>query len=95
VAEAIQKGVLSTIPSAEEVLERAHILPTKKAGTLPIMARFYCKRDSSPHLQTEERICPPKKLLQQPEVRANETRQKTRCICQIYDDLMRANFSKM
>jgi predicted nuclease with TOPRIM domain len=42
-AGAVQKGLLTTIPPAEEVIERAHILPTKKNGPKPIIARFYCR----------------------------------------------------
>ena len=40
---ALQKGLLHSIPSPDQVLETAHILPTKPDQTPPIIARFYSR----------------------------------------------------
>jgi hypothetical protein len=38
---ALESGEISTIPSAEELLEVAHVLPGKPGSNKPIIARFY------------------------------------------------------
>ncbi len=73
---ALQKGLLQSIPSYDQVLETAHILPSAPDKTPPIIARFYSrnikalifrlKRDYATKLppstttQTKSRPSPPK-----------------------------------
>jgi uncharacterized coiled-coil protein SlyX len=40
---ALEAGDISTIPSAEELLETAHVLPGKPGSAKPVIARFYCR----------------------------------------------------
>ena len=40
---AVSKNILPTLPTACEILERAHILPAKDKATKSVIARFYCR----------------------------------------------------
>jgi hypothetical protein len=93
-AGAVQKGLLTTIPPAEEVLERAHILPSKKSGPKPIIARFYCREIRALVFKMRKEFAPKEPA---PTTRSQgpDARPRTRYLYQIYDDLTRANFSKM
>jgi hypothetical protein len=44
---ALESGEISSIPTAEELLEVAHVLPSKPGSTKPVTARFYNR-----HLRT-------------------------------------------
>jgi hypothetical protein len=93
-AGAVQKGLLATIPPAEEVLERAHILPYKKSGPKPIIARFYCRETRALVFKLKKEFAP-KETTPTTRSQGNDRGQRTRFLYQIYDDLTRANFSKM
>jgi hypothetical protein len=93
-AGAVQKGLLAAIPSAEEVLERAHILPTKKQGPKPIIARFYCREIRALVFKIRKEFAP-KETAPATRSQGNDERPKTRYLYQVYDDLTRANFHKM
>ena len=54
---AVSKHILPTLPTACEIIERAHILPAKEKATKSVIARFYC-RDMRSGLQAEEGVCP-------------------------------------
>jgi hypothetical protein len=93
-AGAVQKGLLPTIPPAEEVLERAHILPSKKPGPKPIIARFYCREIRALVFKLKKEFAP-KEAAPTTRSQGPDNRAKSRSMYQIYDDLTRANFSKM
>lgn len=88
-----EKGLLHSIPSAEEMLETAHILPAKPDTNNPIIARFYTrnlrnlvlrlKKDHAARLPAETsrtRSGPPRLGKYQ---------------FPLYEDLTRQNFQKM
>lgn len=88
-----EKGTLATIPTAEELLETAHILPAKPDTINPIIARFYTrnlrnlvlrlKRDHAPRLPVEQG-------------RSRSAPQRPgKFAYPIYEDLTRINFQKM
>ena len=54
---AVSQGILPTLPTACEIIERAHVLPAKDKAAKPVIARFYC-RDMRARLQAEEGVCP-------------------------------------
>jgi dGTP triphosphohydrolase len=91
---AIQKGLLASLPSADEVLERAHILPSKKDGPKPIIARFYCREIRALIFKLRKEFAPKEEKTPATRSQGNE-RPRPRYMHQIYDDLTRANFSKM
>jgi hypothetical protein len=91
---AVQKGLLASLPSAEEVLERAHILPTKKDGPKPIIARFYCREIRALIFKLRKEFAPKEEKAPATRSQGNE-RPRPRYMHQIYDDLTRANFHKM
>jgi regulator of replication initiation timing len=96
-AGAVQKGLLSEIPSAEEVLERAHILPTKKDGAKPIIARFYCREIRALIFKLKKEFAPKEDNAATMTTRrqGSDQRPRARFLYQVFDDLTRANFSKM
>jgi hypothetical protein len=95
-AGAVQKGLLASGPSAEEVPETAHILQTKKkTSPKPRMARFYFFFE---RVSNREKSLPAKKPRRPPcRSQGNDTRLRTRFLYQglVYDDLSQANFKKM
>ena len=40
---AVSKHILPTLPTACQIIERAHVLPAKDKATKPVIARFYCR----------------------------------------------------
>lgn len=89
---AMGKGLIHAIPSAEELLETAHILPAKPGTTPPIICRFYTrnlralmfrlKRDLAPREQAE------------PAGARGERVKPGRYLHPFYEDLTRPNFNK-
>jgi hypothetical protein len=103
---AVQKNIISSVPPVEEVLERAHILPSKKDGPKPIIARFYCREIRALIFKLKKEFAPKEETgpttrrqgsdqQQQQQQQQQNQRARTRFMYQIFDDLTRANFSKM
>jgi hypothetical protein len=94
---AVQKGFLSTLPSADEVLERAHILPSKKEGPKPVIARFFCREIRALIFKLKKEFAPKEEnpAITTRRQGSSEQRQRPRYQFQIFDDLTRANFAKM
>jgi hypothetical protein len=92
---AVQKGLLSKVPPAEEVLERAHILPSKKEGPKPVIARFYCREIRALVFKLKKEFAPREESAATTRRQGNEQRPRPRYMFQIFDDLTRANFAKM
>jgi dGTP triphosphohydrolase len=92
---AVQKNMLSKVPPVDEVLERAHILPTKKDGAKPIIARFYCREIRALIFKLKKEFAPKEESGAVTRRQGGDQRMKTRFMYQIFDDLTRANFSKM
>ena len=40
---AVSKKILPTLPTESEIIERAHVLPSKNNKINPVIARFYCR----------------------------------------------------
>ena len=40
---AVSQNILPTMPTACEIIERAHVLPAKDKAAKPVIARFYCR----------------------------------------------------
>ena len=52
---AVKKGLLSSIPPVDDILETAHVLPGKME-VKPIIARFFTKKHPVPGLQAQEGV---------------------------------------
>jgi hypothetical protein len=55
---AVSKGRLNTVPSADQLLETAHILPGKEGKTKPIICRFYDRHYRTVFLQLRKEFAP-------------------------------------
>jgi hypothetical protein len=96
---AVKKNILARLPSEEEVLERAHVLPSKKDGPKPIIARFYCREIRALVFKLKKEFAP-KEVAQAAQAghdgrRPGQQTSRPRYLYQIFDDLTRANFLKM
>jgi hypothetical protein len=95
-AGAVEQKLLPSIPAADDILERAHILPSKKDGPKPIIARFYCREIRALIFRLKKQYAP--------RSTSNEARSRGatpatstpgRLLYQIFDDLTKTNFIKM
>jgi hypothetical protein len=96
-AGAVEQGLLPQIPRAEEILERAHILPSKRDGPKPIIARFYCREIRALVFKLKKQYAP-----RAPATETRNTRNGSqsspspgKLLYQIFDDLTKTNFLKM
>ena len=88
---AVKKGLLASVPPADAILETAHVLPGSM-GPKPIIARFFTRNIRSLIFRLKKEFAPKVQPLGEPAKRGNAPlRQKF----PIYDDLTKANFSKM
>ena len=90
------KGLLHGIPTAEELLETAHILPAKAGTTPPIICRFYTRNLRSLMFRLKRELAP----REEPEPAGAGTASRGdrvrpgRYLYPFYEDLTRANFHK-
>ena len=88
---AVTKGLLSSVPQVEDILESAHVLPGK-LETKPIIARFYTRNIRSLIFRLKKEFAPKEQAPGEPSKRGSPTqRQKY----PIYDDLTKLNFQKL
>ncbi len=91
---ALDKGLIRSIPAAEELLETAHVLPAKQGTVPPIICRFYT-RNMRTLMFRLKRDCATR---EEPEPHTAGTRGERakpgRYLHPFYEDLTRANFSK-
>jgi hypothetical protein len=95
-AGAVEQQLLLNIPSADDILERAHILPSKKDGPKPIIARFYCREIRALIFRLKKQYAPrsaPNESRRRGDAPATST--PGRLLYQIFDDLTKTNFIKM
>jgi hypothetical protein len=55
---AVSKGRMTSVPSADQLLEMAHILPGKEGKTKPIICRFYDRYYRTTFLQLRKEFAP-------------------------------------
>jgi uncharacterized protein YhaN len=96
-AGAVEQKLLPSLPTAEEVLERAHILPTRKDGPKPIIARFYCRDMRALVFKLKKQYAPRATPTEQRTRGDNQQQQQQqgRLLFQIFDDLTKPTFLKM
>ena len=85
-----ERGLLHSIPSAEAVLETAHILPAKEGAVPAIICRFYSRNIRAMVFRLRKDFAP----RQQPERGERENR-LGRFQHPFYEDLTRPNFHKL
>ena len=97
---AVSKNILPTLPTACEVIERAHILPAKDKATKSVIARFYCRDMRQLIFKLKKEFAPKEKA--GATTRSSSTTGEgpsrplaARLKYQIYDDLTKVNFQKM
>jgi hypothetical protein len=87
---ALQKGDLSSIPSCDQLLETAHILPGKDGRPKPIIARFYSRNDRATIFKWKKDYAP-----RAPTVAPGSRFKSPKMLYPIYEDLTKENFSFM
>jgi hypothetical protein len=91
---AVSKGLIQHIPSADQILETAHILPCKPGATPPIIARFYSRNIRAMIFRLKKEFAP-----RAPTEPAAGTRSKDqrsgKLTYLLFEDLTRPTFSKM
>jgi hypothetical protein len=70
------------------------VLPSKKDGPKPIIARFYCWEIRALVFKMKKEFAP-KEMAMDGRRQGNNNQQRPRYLYQIFDDLTRANFLKM
>ena len=108
---AVSKHILPTLPTACEIIERAHILPAKEKATKSVIARFYCRDMRALVFKLKKEFAPREKA--GATTRSNSVAGENpawsssvmgdgpakpltaRLKFQIYDDLTKVNFQKM
>ncbi len=90
------RGLLRGIPSAEELLETAHVLPAKVGTTPPIICRFYTRNLRSLMFRLKRELAP--REVSEPAGAGTASRgdrvRPGRYLYPFYEDLTRANFHK-
>ena len=86
---AVRKGLMSSIPPVDAILETAHVLPDKM-DTKPIIARFFPRNIRSLVFRLKKEFAPMEQPAGEP-TKHGTPRQKY----PIYDDLTKTNFMKM
>ena len=89
---AVKKGLMSTIPPVESLLETAHVLPGKM-NTKPIIARFFTRNIRSLVFRLKKEFSPKEQAAGSGEPSKASPRQRPKYA--IYDDLTKVNFNKM
>ena len=97
---AVSKNILPTLPTACEILERAHILPAKDKATKSVIARFYCRDMRALIFRLKKEFAPREKARAATRSTSTEGEAPSRPLAarlkyQIYDDLTKFNFQKM
>jgi hypothetical protein len=93
-AGAVEQNILPSIPTAEEIIERAHILPSRREGPKPIIARFYCREIRSIIFKLKKQYAP-RSAANGNRRRGAESAATGKLLYQIFDDLTKTNFLKM
>lgn len=89
---AIERHLIQTMPKVSEILETAHILPSKPDTINPIIARFYSRNIRAMVFRLKKEFAP----RQQPEGRSRSDAQRPgKFLFPIYEDLTRPTFHKM
>ncbi len=87
------RKLIHTIPSAEELLETAHILPSKPGTVPPIICRFFT-RNLRTLMFRLKRDCAPRETPEEPAGTRSERSKPGRYLNPFYEDLTRPNFNK-
>ena len=87
---AVSKGLLHAVPSPDQVLETAHILPSKPGQIPPIIARFYSRNIKALMFRLKREFA--KKADPTP---AQATSRTPKPAHPFYEDLTNTNFLKM
>ena len=91
---AVSKGDISDIPSCDQLIERAHVLPSPPNKPPSVIARFYC-RDFIDLIFKHKREFQPT-AAQPITTRASQhSSSRPRPLYPIYEDLTRASFTKL
>ena len=92
---AVSNKILPTLPGESEIIERAHVLPTKNNDApKPIIARFY-SRDMRALIFKLKKEFAPRETLKPRSNQESGPAKPAGLRCQIYDNLTRTNFLKM
>lgn len=89
---AVTKGLLTAVPPLAQLLETAHVLPAKLGGKKPIIARFFSRNMRAMIFMLKKEFGPKE---QAPVESASAGGVRSRQKYAIYDDLTKANFTKM
>jgi hypothetical protein len=93
---AVEQNLLPRVPPAAEILERAHILPSRKDGPKPIIARFFCREIRAIIFKLKKQYAPRAEATEQRRRGdAPSTPQQGRLLYQVFDDLTKTNFIQM
>ena len=94
---AVDKKLLPSIPPVEQLLETAHILPSKAEKTPPIIARFYTRNTRSLIFQRKKEFAPrhPTPHPQPPVPQPGSKPSLGKLAYPIFEDLTKDNFAKM
>jgi hypothetical protein len=104
-----QKGLIEAVPEADSLLEVAHVLPAKTGTNKPIITRFYNRNLRSICLRLRKEFAPRTRTSESGRGGTESVRVgaagaaargegpdgRGRYIFPVYEDLTRANFSKM
>jgi hypothetical protein len=100
-----EKGLIKTVPDADSLLEVAHVLPAKSGAAKPIITRFYNRNLRATCLRLRKEFAPrtsvggrgggPESGRAGPGARVDGQDGRGRYAFPVYEDLTRANFSKM
>jgi hypothetical protein len=91
---AVTKGLIQHIPSAEQILETAHILPCKPGTTPPIIARFYSRNIRAMIFKLKKEYAPRAATEPAAGTRSKDLR-SGKLTYLLFEDLTRPTFSKM
>jgi len=89
---AAQRGLLTGIPAWDQVLETAHILPSKPGQTPPIIARFYSRNIKALVFRLKRDFAT---RVADPDPAQPRTRRPAKPAHPFYEDLTTTNFLKM
>ena len=95
---AVSQGILPTLPTACEIIERAHVLPAKDKAAKPVIARFYCRDMRALVFRLKKEFAPresTRATTRNSGAAGEGPSRPARLRYQMYDDLTRINFKKM
>ena len=90
---AVQRKILSKLPSCNEILEKAHILPAKGTAVKSIIARFYCRDMRALCFRLRKEFAPREATARTARSGPDSRMPKYQYL--MFDDLTRLNFLKM